>query len=615
MLPYFVCFLQIRIIKQLCVFSPLLDASKLPEDPEEIKRNIPADALSELPSFLNGTLRLEVPVYTIYGVAEDLIVLERFKDGTYNVPNLHIIDETTTHAIKAPSGLTLRLFGLGGSLVNHRLFDHGDASLSIAGSPGVMWTTTLQMGHLISTVRKSFVLSEIRIFVTHPSPSREGLLAQLAVALRTDFTISSGLHFLYSSSFNEFSALPSIEHFRGILALARAQFMDLWNAVKAPLFSLVDDIQNQQLTLAYEVFEAMPSSLEQPTPSAKTINGAVASNTTSSLNTNESIEYLEVAFRNMWHFNLCDHSNGAMVLAVNGSRVSSESYSEGFNFEYRFAPSNSASASNPAGALASKAVDVSVPKNGSATRQSPSSANVKPVRTILRNPASISAKSDNKPKAASPVQTSAAIASSSTSEAKPSNTGTTSTSTQQATIAPQEPELPGVWVANGKVDKEEVKGYFDEEDRKFIKSVVTKGNYVNPEKMFALVYFSTQDEASQALSRIDREKAGRCSLIRHSHSNEFGPSNQASNGSGRGHRSTPSSTGWSTAGSTRGGRGSYRGRGGSGAPSSFSKSSSGRLGTSPKISHSQTVAPSASPAPTTVKPASKPADSAPATQN
>lgn len=553
-----------------------------------------------MPNFLNGTQTLDVPVYTIYGAAEDLIVLERFKEGTYKVPNLHIIDETSTYSIKTPSGLSIRLFGLGGSLVIHRLFDHGDASLSIAGSPGVMWTSMLQMGQLISTVQKSFVPSEIRVFVTHPSPSREGLLAQLAVTLRTDFTISSGLHFLYGSSFNEFSALPSIEHFRGILAVARSQFMDLWDAVKVPLFSLVDDVQNQQLKLAYDVFESMPllesqqpsEDVSKATPSATGNNSSITNtnNTTSSAHSassDGSIEYLEVAFRNMWHFNLCDHTNGALVLVANGGHISSESYSEGFNFEYRLSPQTPSTANPTSG----KAPSISVPRNGSTVtstlRKSPAPPSDKPARTILKStPAS---KSD-KQKPVSPSPTSATIATNTISantfsnsktaaQSAPTDSKAASSTAAQSSTSPaaQGLEPPGVWIANGNADEDQIRGYFDEADRKYIKSVVKKGNYANPERMFALVYFSTPEEASNALKNLDFDKAGtRSNLIRQPHAPSNGnESTSFSNGSGKGHRSTgsTSSSGWTTAGSSRGGRGSYRGRG-SASSGSFSKHSS-----------------------------------------
>lgn len=82
---------------------------------------------------------------------------------------------------------------------------------TIAGGAGTMWTTALQIGQLVETahlVRLFFVTqlgkrgiehelifflllflkvynpTEVRIVVTHASPGREGLLAQLALMLK-----------------------------------------------------------------------------------------------------------------------------------------------------------------------------------------------------------------------------------------------------------------------------------------------------------------------------------------------------------------------------------------------------------------------------------------------
>ena len=66
----------------------------------------------------------------------------------------------------------------------HKLFDNGEGRTTIAGGQGTMWTTVLQMGELIETALATFDRSETRIFISHMSPGREGLLAQLALALR-----------------------------------------------------------------------------------------------------------------------------------------------------------------------------------------------------------------------------------------------------------------------------------------------------------------------------------------------------------------------------------------------------------------------------------------------
>ena len=139
--------------------------------------------LSELPLFLNNTATLDVPVYTVWGACEDVRVLEKFRSGEYKVENLNIVDEHDSCLLEV-GGLKLRLLGLGGAVVMHKLFDNGEGKTTIAGGQGTMWTTVLQMGELIETALATFDRSETRIFVSHMSSGREGLLAQLALALR-----------------------------------------------------------------------------------------------------------------------------------------------------------------------------------------------------------------------------------------------------------------------------------------------------------------------------------------------------------------------------------------------------------------------------------------------
>lgn len=143
----------------------------------------PEPILSELPLFLNKTSAFEIPVYTTWGACEDVRVLEKFRSQEYDVENLFVVDEHDSRLLEV-GGLKLRLLGLGGAVVMHKLFDNGEGRTTIAGGQGTMWTTVLQMGELIETALTTFDRSETRIFVSHMSPGREGLLAQLALALR-----------------------------------------------------------------------------------------------------------------------------------------------------------------------------------------------------------------------------------------------------------------------------------------------------------------------------------------------------------------------------------------------------------------------------------------------
>lgn len=138
--------------------------------------------LSEFPKLLSGELQLSVPVYTVWGACEDVAILEKIRlaapsvlnvpsdpsvvrppppppvngvrtTSGYSIPNLTVLDEATTRVLLI-GGVRLRLFGLGGAIVSHKLFDNGTGTATIAGGGGTMWTTVLQIGELVDTAQK-----------------------------------------------------------------------------------------------------------------------------------------------------------------------------------------------------------------------------------------------------------------------------------------------------------------------------------------------------------------------------------------------------------------------------------------------------------------------------
>jgi hypothetical protein len=96
---------------------------------EQLRRSIEQTPgyLSEFPEFLSGQKKLNVPVYTVWGACEDVAVLEKFRSKEYSIPNLNILDEATSHLLDI-GGVSLRLFGLGGAVVQHKLFDNGEGT-------------------------------------------------------------------------------------------------------------------------------------------------------------------------------------------------------------------------------------------------------------------------------------------------------------------------------------------------------------------------------------------------------------------------------------------------------------------------------------------------------
>jgi hypothetical protein len=120
------------------------------------------------------------------------------------------------------------------------LFDNGDGRATIAGGQGTMWTTVLQIGELLDTARRVYDASETRLLVTHASPGREGILAQLALATRADLTVSAGLHFRHASSYNEFSVQEDMDGFRTKLVKGKETFDRVWESVKSQVETVVE---------------------------------------------------------------------------------------------------------------------------------------------------------------------------------------------------------------------------------------------------------------------------------------------------------------------------------------------------------------------------------------
>ncbi|KAF2396964.1 hypothetical protein EJ06DRAFT_181146 [Trichodelitschia bisporula] len=159
-----------KTLRHVAQYSPLLTEpvkrtiATSPAQPS-IKERIPREQLplSELPKFLDGTHTLDVPVYTVWGACEDVQVLEKLRSGEYKVNNLHIIDEAHSRLLEV-GGVKLRLLGLGGAVVMHKLFDNGEGRTTIAGGQGTMWTTLLQMGELVDTANRVYDPTETRVF-------------------------------------------------------------------------------------------------------------------------------------------------------------------------------------------------------------------------------------------------------------------------------------------------------------------------------------------------------------------------------------------------------------------------------------------------------------------
>ncbi|KAF9268380.1 hypothetical protein L218DRAFT_893393 [Marasmius fiardii PR-910] len=316
-----------RTLRHLAMYSPLIPSTQRnhlfsPDNtPAQIRQSLDISLLSEFPLLLSSTIKLNIPVFTVWGACEDVQILEKFRMGTYTIPNLHILDEAQsgTHLLEV-AGLKLRLFGLGGALVPHKMFDNGDANATIAGGQGTMWTTALQIGQLVDTAQRAYDATETRLLVTHASPGREGIIAQLALALKADLTVSAGLHFRYASSYNEFSVQGDYEGFRHKLTAGKEMFDKVWESVKVQVDAVIDDHQRVLLNKALHLVERIPPAL-----------GAPITNTQGATIQAQD----EPAWKNTWNWNLCDAAYGSLILDIREGRVSAELKSQGFNYAYR----------------------------------------------------------------------------------------------------------------------------------------------------------------------------------------------------------------------------------------------------------------------------------------
>ncbi|KAG7094206.1 hypothetical protein E1B28_007813 [Marasmius oreades] len=251
-----------RTLRHLATYSPLIPTTQRTYLSHEntpaqvVRQSLDITLLSEFPLLLSLTIKLNVLVFTVllsltiklnvlvftvWGACEDVQILEKLRLDTYTISNLHVLDEahSGTHLLEV-AGLKLRLFGLGGALVPHKMFDNGDANATIAGGLGTMWTTALQIGQLVDTAQRAFDPTETRLLVTHASPGREGIIAQLALVLKADLTVSAGLHFLYA--YNGFSE----------------QFYKIWESVKTQADAVIDEHQQVLLNKALYVVECIP---------------------------------------------------------------------------------------------------------------------------------------------------------------------------------------------------------------------------------------------------------------------------------------------------------------------------------------------------------------------
>lgn len=186
--------------------------SELPSEQKKDCRSLTSEArrafvdeslpLSDLPRYLSGELRFELPVYAVWGNHEDVEVIRKFRSDAYRVENLTLLhDEVTCHLGN------LHLFGLGGNfLVGAKLFQQ-----PIAGGGGRVWSVLEQYSRLLETVRRNARPNEMRMLVSHVSPGKEPFITLLGAWTACDWIVSGHMDPPFALVWNEFAIRSSEE--------------------------------------------------------------------------------------------------------------------------------------------------------------------------------------------------------------------------------------------------------------------------------------------------------------------------------------------------------------------------------------------------------------------
>lgn len=568
-----------KTLKHVAQYSPLISepVKKAIQQggPGPVKSRFPANELplSELSLLISGELKLDVPVYTVWGACEDVRVLEKFRSSEYKVHNLHIIDEARSMLLEV-GGVKLRLLGLGGAVVMHKLFDNGEGRTTIAGGQGTMWTTLLQMGELVDTAHRVYDPTETRVFITHASPAREGILNQLSVTLKADFSISAGLHFRYGSSYNEFSVNPTLDHYRGKLAASKASFNDVWETVKGEVEPAIQQNEAQQNLLknALQLVEKMPTTAAGGNPFGGPAAGQAALG-----------QVDESAFKNMWNFNLADAAFGYLVLEIQDGRIGTEMRAQGFNFSHRGAKQQPGIPATNAGSTPTNNLPAPAPPSAQSSAPPPTSrqpSSAQPPKPAVATPLT----GPPKPATPQPPQSSNSPAPPSKDAEKiPSAGANGSTVGPEPVLSPvpktAASDIIGLFIMNVN-SEEQCRDLFEEEDKAKILKIEKWGNsnkvvqFKTVEDRDAAmthlpedVKTRTQEDRSKPLVKIFQHREGK------TYGNRGGAGNWGSSGRGgatntSGYRSAGGASDSETSrrgrGGGRGGRGGDRGRGGRG---------------------------------------------------
>ncbi|KAK6457262.1 uncharacterized protein RJT20DRAFT_127465 [Scheffersomyces xylosifermentans] len=327
-------------------------------------------SISQFSAYLKGEFQLPCPVYSIFGPLDDPKIIEKLHTKEYVIPNLFLIDHTHNYEIQTPleSQPNIKLYGIGGSLKIHSLFDNGNLNYAASsGKVGELWITMIQIAELYINFMKSVpsngndhgnitsnVTSSsntINIFVSHAPVIKTPLLEHLAIITGADFTISQGLHFRYPVMGNGMSFVDSmggsagyIENYRSKFSRLRMILGELWLIIKDELLELLDSTDSpitperetlrNLIEIGLSLFDKIPISINDSID--KIIPLSLQSEFEEDSSANKRIlkkinDFYFQAYYNLWHFNLCDHLSTPHLTNRNGGETGTQAKSDEYN--------------------------------------------------------------------------------------------------------------------------------------------------------------------------------------------------------------------------------------------------------------------------------------------
>lgn len=317
--------------------------------------------ISEYADLEAGRLRLPVPVYSTYGPLDDPGIINSLQQG-HHIANLHLIDHQHLHEVATgPGQPNLRLFGVGGNVKIHSLFDRGLVEYDgVSGKVGDLWVTLTQISELYQGVRDAQAHDEaagvncINVFVSYAPVIKTPLLEHVAIVLNSDFSVSQGLHFRYPVMGNGMSFVDSmgglagyIENYRSKFSRLRMILGELWLIVRDQVHELCyDEPLADAIELGLNIFDKIPVSINDSID--KIIPLSLHQHEAEDSDTNKLIlkklnDYYFLAYYNLWHFNLSnlgsDDDFNVMVfeLGPDGNMRLNHCLSSGFNFKFKAA--------------------------------------------------------------------------------------------------------------------------------------------------------------------------------------------------------------------------------------------------------------------------------------